>query len=290
MDNNVIAFCNNVNPMNRTLLAFFLLVLIVPASAQLKGDSWEKIRTSGNGTLTVVYYEQPGLIQQDGAAVKGVCVDLLTEFTKFVKEKHGKDVSVVYAAKEKDFSNFLKIVQQTPNILGVTNTSITEERKKTFKFTPPYMTTPLVFLTNDKAPALRDLSELSRAYSGFTAEVISGSTHVTHIENIRKKYYPELKVTYTSSSESVIKNLSANPRIFSILDFTEYVGVVRKSLPIKRQEVDLGNFEELAFVMSKQSDWDQIWNEFLTPEYRRSAVFRKIIKENLGSTFLNLVQ
>ncbi len=44
MDNNVIAFCNNVNPMNRTLLAFFLLVLIVPASAQLKGDSWEKIR------------------------------------------------------------------------------------------------------------------------------------------------------------------------------------------------------------------------------------------------------
>lgn len=276
--------------MNRIFLTLFLVVLVATAFAQLSGDSWEKIRASGNGTLTVIYYEQPGLIQQEGTMLKGVCVDLLAEFTKFVKEKHGKEVKVVYASREKDFANFLKLVRGTPNILGVTNTSITEERKKIFKFTPPYMTTPLVFLTNDKAPALRDLGELSQTYSGFTAEVISGSTHVTHIESIRKKYYPALKVTYTSSSESVIKHLSTNPKLFSILDFTEYVGVVRKNLPIKRQEVDLGNFEELAFVMSKQSDWDQLWNEFLTPEYRRSAVFRKIIKENLGSTFLNLVQ
>ena len=275
--------------MKQFVLAFFCLFSFATSNAQLRGESWEQIKSSGSGKLTVVYYEQPGLIQQDGGVLKGVCIDLLGEFTKFVKEKYGKDITVFYASKERDFSNFLKVVQQSPNVLGVTNTSITEERKKIFKFTPPYMTTPLVFLTNDKAPTLRNLSELSRTYAGFTAEVISGSTHVTHIENIRKKYHPELKVTYVSSSESVIRNLSGNPKVFSILDFTEYVGVVRKNLPIKRQEVDLGNSEELGFVMSKQSDWDQLWKEFLTPEYRRSPVFRKIIKENLGSTFLNLV-
>lgn len=279
----------NVNPMKRIILAAFVFLFAIPAFAQLKGDSWEKVKTSGSGTLTVVYYEQPGLIQDDGNTVKGVCVDLITEFTKWVKETHGKDVKVVYASKEKEFANFLKVIQRTPNILGVTNTSITEERKKIFKFTPPYMSTPLVFLTNDKAPALKSLTDLPRIYAGFTAEVITGSTHVLHAESIRDKYYPELKISHTSSSESVIKNLSTNPKIFSILDFTEYVGVVRKSLPIKRQEVDLGNSEDLAFIMAKQSDWDQLWNEFLTPEYRRSAVFRKIIKENLGSTFLNLV-
>lgn len=275
--------------MNRITLTFVCFLFVVTGFAQVKGDSWEKTRTSGQGTLTVVYYEQPGLIQQIEGEMKGVCVDLLAEFRKYVKEKYGKDVNVVYASNQKDFSKFLKIVQSTPNILGVTNTSITQERKRIFKFTPAYMTTPLVFLTNEKAPSLRNLSDLSKTYSGFTAEVISGSTHVTHIENIRQKYYPDLKIAYAASSESVIKNLSINPRIFSILDFTEYVGVVRKNLPIKRQEVDLGNSEELAFIMAKQSDWDQLWNEFLTPEYRRSPVFRKIIKENLGSTFLNLV-
>jgi ABC-type amino acid transport substrate-binding protein len=275
----------------RAAIPFLILLMCYTfGQAQLKGDSWQKTKGSGKGTITVVFYEQPGLIQQVDGEMKGVCVELLSEFKAFVKKKYDKDVEINYAHQEKEFSKFLKTVQNTPNILGVTNTSVTEERKKIFKFTPPYMATPLVFLTNEKAPPLRNLADLSKVYKGYTAEVITGSTHVSHIEKIRKEHYPDLNITYALSSESVIKNLSTNPKLFSILDFTEYVGVVRKNLPIKRQEVDLGNYEDLAFIMSRQSDWDVVWNEFLTPEFRKSPTYKKIIKENLGSTFINLVR
>jgi hypothetical protein len=65
---------------------------------------------------------------------------------------------------------------------------------------------------------------------------------------------------------------------------------VRKKLPVKRHDVDLGNAEELGFIMAKQTDWDEVWNEFLTSDYRKSVRYKKIIADNLGSTFLNLVR
>ena len=266
------------------------MISLSAAGQKYQGNSWANVKAAGNGTLTIVYYEQPGLIYKDNGQMKGVCVDILSDFAKFIQEKHSKTVTINYAGEEREFSGFLKVVQSTPNILGVTNTSITEERKKILKFTPPFMTTQLVLLTNQNAPALTNLKDLPKVYAGFSALVITGSTHMKYADMLKKQYYPDLNITYAPSSESVIKNLAANPKIFSILDFTEYVGVVRRKLPIKRQDVDLGNAEELGFIMARQSDWDGLWKEFLTEDYRKGVRYKKIIADNLGSTFLNLVR
>jgi ABC-type amino acid transport substrate-binding protein len=277
--------------MRKILILTFVLVSHFSIAQQYKGDSWSDIKTKGAGTLAVVYYEQPGLIfKGDDGKVKGVCVDILSDFQKHVEKKYGKKLTVQYVGEETEFSKFLKVSQTTPNILGVTNTSITDERKRIMKFTPPFMTTQLVLLTNKNAPALKDLKDLPVIFKDFSAQVISGSTHVKYIEQMKKEYFPTLKITYAPSSESVIKNLSTDTKLFSILDFTEYIGVVRKKIPVKRQEVELGNPEALGFIMSKQSDWDELFSEFLTEEYRKSVRYKEIIAENLGSSFLSLVR
>jgi hypothetical protein len=54
--------------------------------------------------------------------------------------------------------------------------------------------------------------------------------------------------------------------------------------------VDVGVVEELGFIMAKHTDWDIPMKEFLTIEYRNSVAYRKIISENLGATFMNLVK
>jgi ABC-type amino acid transport substrate-binding protein len=269
-----------------------VIILFSPAAAQqYKGDSWASTKAKGSGTLSVVYYEQPGLIYKgDDGKIKGVCVDILNDFAKHVETKYGKKVVVQYVGEETEFSNFLKVSQTTPNIIGVTNTSITEERKKILKFSPPFMTTQLVLLTNKNAPVLKDLKDMPVVFKDFSAQVITGSTHVKYIDQIKKQYFPGLQVTYAPSSESVIKNLSSNTKLFSILDFTEYIGVVRKKIPVKRQEVELGNPEPLGFIMSKQTDWDDLFNEFLTEEYRKSVRYKEIIANNLGTSFLSLVR
>src|SRR6185436_10287439 len=94
-------------------------------SQKYQGDSWATVKSNGSGVLTVVYSEQFGLISKDkDGKVKGVCVDILSDFAKYVKEKYGKQLTVKYAGEIPVFSEFLSTTQNTPNILGATNTTI----------------------------------------------------------------------------------------------------------------------------------------------------------------------
>ncbi len=274
-------------------ILFFAGVLFASACLGQKytGDSWSKVKSNG-GTLTVIYYEQPGLIYKDPASgkMKGVCVDILGDFAQFVQTKYNKIVEINYAGQEQVFPIFLSITQSTPNILGVTNVTITEERKKTLKFTPSFMNNPVVMLTHTDAPNINRVDEIGTAMKDYSAKVITGSTHVKIIEKIKKENAPALKVTYANSGGEILKGLSGASKYFTILDFTEYLDATRRQLPVKRQNVNFGADEELAFIMAKQTDWDQPWNEFMTKEYRSSIRYRKIIVENLGPNFLALLK
>ena len=255
-----------------------------------QGESWAAIKAAGAGTLTVVYYEQPGLIYSEAGKIKGACVDILNDFVAYVQTRYGKKITLNYAGKEPVFTQFLKVVQGTKDILGVTNVTVTDERKKILKFTPSFLSNPVVLLTHKNAPSIAGASDISEKLNGYSAEVIGGSTHLKHIEKIKKDYMPGLVITYGSNGPDILKKISTNPKLFTILDFTEYVDATRKNLPVKRQNVNFGEAEELAFVMSKQSDWDVLWNEFLTPDYRRSVKYRKMIADNLGTTFLSILK
>ncbi len=274
-------------------ILFFAGVLFASACLGQKytGDSWSKVKANG-GTLTVIYYEQPGLIYKDAASgkMKGVCADILDDFAKFVQTKYDKKVEIKYAGQEQVFPTFLSTTQSTPNILGVTNVTITEERKKILKFTPSFMNNPVVMLTHSDAPNINRVDEIGTAMNDYSAKVITGSTHVKIIEKIKKENAPALKVTYANSGGEILKGLSAASKYFTILDFTEYLDATRRQLPVKRQNVNFGGSEELAFIMAKQTDWDQPWNEFMTKEYRSSVRYRKIIVENLGPNFLALLK
>lgn len=274
-------------------ILFFAGVLFATACLGQKytGDSWAKVKANG-GKLTVIYYEQPGLIFKEAATgkMKGVCVDILDDFAQYILAKYDKKVEIKYAGQEQVFSTFLSITQSTPNILGVTNVTITEQRKKILKFTPSFMNSPLVMLTSNDAPNITSVDEIGTTMKDYSAKVITGSTHVKIVETIKKENAPGLKITFANSGTEVLKELSSGSKYFSILELPEYIDATRRQLPVKRQNVTFGNTEELAFIMAKQSDWDLVWKEFLTSEYRKSVRYRKIIVDNLGSNFLALLK
>src|SRR5690349_18205765 len=114
--------------MKNFVFALLSLCIASPATAQSTGDSWAKVKSTGSGTLAVLYYEQPGLISKmpDGK-IKGVCVDILLDFQKFIETKYNKKISIHYVGEETEFPRFLSTIQHTNNLLGVTNTSITDE-------------------------------------------------------------------------------------------------------------------------------------------------------------------
>ena len=75
-------------------LVFIIATTLNFAFAQtVTGDSWSTVKSSGAGTLGIVYYEQPGLISKmpDGK-LKGVCVDIVSDFAAFVETTYGKKI------------------------------------------------------------------------------------------------------------------------------------------------------------------------------------------------------
>jgi len=271
---------------------FFLLLLLtnLAFAQKYKGDSWKTVNSKGNGTLGVVYYPQPGLIYEEGGKMKGVCTEILTDFVVFVQTKYNKKVTVQYLGAENVYSEFLKVCQTTSDILGVTNVTITDERKRLFKFTPAFLSNEETLITHKDAPTVESLQKIGTALNGYTAKMVVSSVHIKYIEQIKKNYMPSLQYNTGPSGSEILKEISTNPKLFTILDFTEYVDATRNKLPIKRQNVKVGELQELAFIMSKQTDWDKVWAEFLTPEYRKSEKYRKVIATNLGGAYLNMLK
>jgi hypothetical protein len=93
----------------RNLLIALVITFTIPAIGQkYQGDSWAKIKAAGSGTLAVVYYEQPGLVSKgpDGK-IKGVCVDILTDFQKYIETQYGKKIEIRFVGEETEFPAFL---------------------------------------------------------------------------------------------------------------------------------------------------------------------------------------
>jgi len=271
-------------------LFLFVLISQTVLAQKYSGDSWADVERKGSGTLGVVYYPQAGLIYEENGKMKGVCAELLTEFATFVQTKYQKNVTVKYLGAETVFNDFLNVCQNTPNILGVTNVTITDERKRILKFTPAFLTNQETLITHKDAPTVDNLKSISKVLGGYSAKVISGSVHVKYMEQLKKTDFPSLAIAYGPSGPEILKEIASNPKLFTILDFTEYVDATRRQVPIKRQNVAIGAPQDLAFAMARQNDWDKIWQAFLTPEFRKSEKYRKIIAANLGGAYLSVLK
>ncbi|MTI20874.1 transporter substrate-binding domain-containing protein [Fulvivirga sp. RKSG066] len=271
-----------------SLVSFFGFTSIAQS---YQGDSWSKVRASGSGTLACVYYPTPGLVYEENGQVKGVCVDIINDFKKFVKDKYGKTINVKFVGKETVWTNFLTKTLNGSNVLGVANVTITPERKKKMKFSPPFMTNPLIFLTHSSAPSISSPDQIAEKLAGYTPLVIKGSTHVPVMKQLQSSYFPGQQIKYTNSGIETLQQIQANKKTFSILDFTEYFDAVRNKMPLKRQNIDIeGPQEELGFIMPMNSDWQPLWEEFLSPAYKQSVTYKKIVANNLGNAFLGMLK
>jgi len=192
--------------MRITILIILGLFIFSNTEAQnLKGESWQQVKSKGAGTLSAIYYSTPGLVYEEGGIMKGVCIDIMEEFRKFVKEKHGVDLKYKFLKQEQVFSKFIEGVKISENVMGVCNTSITSDRKKFLSFSPPYMNNPSVLLSNSEAPIIKDLKELSTTFADYKAIIIKGSTHENFINKIKNQYlFSFYLLLFNHSSESII--------------------------------------------------------------------------------------
>lgn len=281
-------------PKFAIIIASFLFFQVQTLSAQtsFSGDTWQDVQNKGTGTLSVVYYEGTGMVHKDSnGKMTGLCVDILKDFASHIKTKYGKTVKVKYVHQEKDWSTFLDIISASKGgVVGLSNITITSARRKKMGFTPPFIANPMIMLTNKNAPNISNISELKTTYKDYSAIVVNGTTHVMYAQAMKKVHNPNLKIVYGKTPAETMDRAAKEEKLFAIIDMTEYYYAVHNKLPLKRQAVTVSNNKEkLGFALPKGTEWEKIWKEFLTPEYKKSAAYKKIITKNLGTQFTALI-
>jgi len=268
------------------------MAMCVHGFSQISGDTYAKAKAAGNGSLTLTYVETPSFASANQQGnVEGLCVDLMKAFTVYVKEKEGITLTTSWKTigDTNDFKLFMANVKaSTGGVFGLGNITITEQRKKEYNFSPPFISNITVIVTHRDVPTLTDLDDIGTTFKGLKAYTVKGTTNEQRIQEIKSKFMPNLEVVYTTASADMLDLVVKDRQSFSNLDFTYYMAILKNQLPIKRHPVGDKSAEQFGIIMPKSNDWAPLMNQFME-EFTQSTEYRKIISKHLGGNALRLL-
>lgn len=277
-----------------SLLLTFSMLLLTSAIAQVQGDTWAKVQSTGAGTISCAYVETPGFVYtgNDGK-LTGICVDIMNDFIAYAKEKKGVNITMKFVG---DGTNFGKMYATAKSgnggVFGLGNVTITEARMKEIKYSPKFITNIAILISSNTIPTLSNMSEIGTTFQGLKAYTAKGTLNEKRILDIKSKYYPSLLIDYATSSPETLEKILADPKSFTYLDIAFYLDAVKNKQPVKRHAVGDKASEEFGIIMPMNSDWDQIVNEFFEAEggYVNSVAYKKILNTHLGTTGVKLIE
>jgi putative glutamine transport system substrate-binding protein len=280
--------------MKKYFLVLLLFSYVIPAFAQLQGDTYAAAKQSKKASWTLTYSESPGLATFVNGKPDGVCYDIMEEFAAYVEDETGIEITLNYAKVDDptNFTAYLADIKKSKGaVFGLSNTSITEERKKSYHFSPPFMKNVSMILTHNSVAEITDLKNITSAWGGFKAVVVKGSVNEMRLSELKKKYLPNLQIEYSPSFQKSIESVVGDKKVFTSVDFTFYLMALRDRKPIKHHAILDEKGEEFGIIMPLSNDWNGLLTEFMTSSgFIESSVFKKMIVKHLGRSVLTFTQ
>ncbi len=270
-----------------------LIVLTTAFSQGYTGDSWAQVKAKGEGSISLAYVETFGFVYKENGKLTGVCVDIIGDFVKYVNEKKNVKLTSQLVGDGESFKGMYdKVKASNGGVLGLGNITITEERKREVKFSPPYITNVVFLITQNNVPTLEKLEDLSTSFARLTAYTAKGTLNEKRINELKQKYFPAMKVTFTATSQETLEKITSGANGFAYLDLAFYLEAVQQRKPLKRHPVGDVASEKFGFVMPTNSDWQPILDEFFKANggYTNTPEYKSILRKHLGETGLKLLQ
>ena len=282
--------------MRKVLFVFILIAssAIHSLAQSYTGDTWAQTKKAGQGTISFAYVETFGFVYKDNAGnLTGICVDIMNDFVDYVNKKKGVKLTSKFVGDGSSFKGMYdKVKGSSGGVFGLGNITITDERKKEVKFSPPYITNLTFLITQSNVATLEKMEDLPKTFAKLTAYPAKGTLNEKRILEIQKKYFPDMKITYTATSQETFDKITTDPNGFAYLDLAFYLEAVQQRKPIKRHPVADKASEQFGFVMPSNTDWFPVIDEFFKADggYTNSAEYKMILKKHLGEIGVKLLQ
>jgi ABC-type amino acid transport substrate-binding protein len=276
-----------------------ILVMVILCSGQAwaqnhVGDSWAQVKQTGQGTISLAYVETPSFVYKgtDGK-LTGICVDIMHDFVKWANDNKKVKLQSKFVGDGTSFRGMYdKVKVSTGGVFGLGNITITEERKKEVKFSPPFITNFAILITQGNIPTLAKMEDLPTTFGSLTAYTAKGTLNEKRMTELKKKYFPDMKVVTTTTSQETLEKVFNDPKGFAYLDLAFYLEAAQMRKYVKRHPVGDQLAEQFGFVMPMNSDWGPMLDEFFKASggYTSTSRYREILTKHLGETGVKLLQ
>lgn len=270
-----------------------VLVTMSGIAQSYTGDTWAQTKQKGAGNITLAYVETPSFVYQaDGGKLTGICVDIMNDFVKWCNEKKGVAISSRFIGDGSNFRGMYdKVKTGNGGVFGLGNVTITEERKREVKFSQPFITNTAILISQTSVATLARLEDMPTTFANLTAYTAKGTLNEKRILEVKQKYFPAMKITYTTTSQETLEKVFADPNGFAYLDMAFYLEALQLKKMVKRHPVGDQAAEQFGIIMPANSDWIPVLDEFFTStNYFSSAPYKNILVKHLGEAGIKLMQ
>jgi ABC-type amino acid transport substrate-binding protein len=279
----------------KTIFIIFLTSLAHLVCAQsFNGDTWASIKTSKSGSISLSYVETPSFVYKDKAGnLTGICVDIMNDFVGWLNKSKDVKVTTKFVGDGTSFRGMYENTKKsTGGVFGLGNITITEERKKEVKFSPPIITNFAILITQSNVPTLAKLEDIPTTFGSLTAYTAKGTTNEKRILELKQKYHPAMKVMSATTSQEVLEKMFADPNGFAYLDLAFYMEAVQLKKNVKRHPIGDKAAEQFGIIMPSNSDWAPLLEEFFKANggYLNTREYKNILHKHLGESGVKLLQ
>ena len=268
---------HSTKQLNKSSLILFALLISSLCYSQ-SGD-----------TLTIDYLNRSALSSAENGQMKGIEVDILNEYTKWLKNKKNVDLIIKYN-EFKDFDSFFTATQKLGSKgIGSGGVIITKERAKEVDFTAPYLKNVAFCITNGNAPEVKSKNpdDIIRGLGSMSALTIQNTNLNTYVNELKKQSIKDLKIQYYNTEAKILEDISKNVLYFAYVDAIGFWFFL-KSNPHKVLKIQKNlsqSREEIGFVLPKGSKHKVLFNEFFSGPtgFKSSPDYRAILEKHLGS-------
>ena len=257
---------------------------------RVKTSSWEEVKRNKTGAITALWYDIEPFIYRDGkGGIIGVEYELMKGFKPFLKRKYKVDVDVNWV-DAKAFENIYPYIKNSKEkgLFGLSFYSITDERKKEVKFSPPYMPDLNIVVTNNNLPVYSRDRDFIKDLKKMRAYTMEHTTMEQDLLALKQNFFPQLPMYNQVDDYEVLKQISTYKNAFGYVPVSIYVVALQRGIKVNRQRVLSTRREGFAAIYTKESDWDEPVNAYFESSECKALVSR-LIRQYLGQEVAGII-
>jgi serine phosphatase RsbU (regulator of sigma subunit)/ABC-type amino acid transport substrate-binding protein len=253
--------------------------------------SWRQASQTGKAFVLVHYFNfEPFCYRESGGkleSLKGLEYELFQEFIKYARQKYQVEIIAQYHNEPVFTELYKKIKNGSSGMFALSSLSITEERLKEIKFSPPYLPDIEVLISSNNVPIVRDTIEFIDVFRSLKAVTVPQSTYEKNTKSLTK-YLKNLKIENVNHFDDINVRVANEPNLFAYSQLSSYLLERKKGIALKRQNLFKVQKIGHAIAFPLKSDWDEpIQAFFQEPNFK--PMMNKIIRKYFGNEVNDLI-